>query len=144
MEKYAIAPLESLTYSPSKQAQNPCLLNLFPDNVLISLTRLFLEDLEARLSKEVSSKGIRVNSVSPGYIETEAAVNMVKRMAQNYETTETAAQKMLMDMLGGIPLGRPNKPEEVAELVAFLASDRASSITGSDYVIDGGTIPTVH
>ena len=47
-----------------------------------------------------------------------------------------------MDMIGGIPIGRPGSPEEVAELVAFLASDRAASIHGADYTIDGGTIPT--
>jgi NAD(P)-dependent dehydrogenase (short-subunit alcohol dehydrogenase family) len=49
----------------------------------------------------------------------------------------------IVDFIGGIPIGRPGRREEVAELVAFLASDRAASIHGSDYVIDGGTIPTI-
>jgi len=95
------------------------------------------------LSKEVSPKGVRVVRVSPGWVETEAAVGLVKELAVGKGTDYEGARQALMDSLGGIPIGRPAKPTEVADLVAFLASSRASSITGTEYVIDGGTIPTV-
>jgi NAD(P)-dependent dehydrogenase (short-subunit alcohol dehydrogenase family) len=95
------------------------------------------------LSKEVSPKGIRVVQVSPGWVETEAAVGLVKELAASRGTDYDGARKALMDSLGGIPIGRPAQPSEVADLVAFLASPRAASITGAEYVIDGGTVPTV-
>ena len=95
------------------------------------------------LSKEVSPKGVRVVQVSPGWVETEAAVGLVNELAANKGTDYEGARKALMDSLGGIPIGRPAQPREVADLVAFLASSRAASITGAEYVIDGGTVPTV-
>ena len=94
------------------------------------------------LSKEVGPKGIRVISVSPGWIYTTASQAMVKRLAEHGSTDEETARQSILEALGGIPIGRPAWPWEIAELVTFLASPRAASIHGTDYVIDGGTIPT--
>lgn len=94
------------------------------------------------LSKEVSPKGVRVVRVAPGWIETEASVQLAERLAKEAGTDYEGGKRIIMDSLGGIPIGRPSKPEEIANLIAFLASDRAATITGTEYVIDGGTIPT--
>lgn len=93
------------------------------------------------LSKEVTPKGVRVVRVSPGWIETEASVALAERLAEQAGTDYEGGKQIIMESLGGIPLGRPSKPVEVANLIAFLASPRAAAITGTEYVIDGGTIP---
>ncbi|MBY4617173.1 SDR family oxidoreductase [Rhizobium redzepovicii] len=94
------------------------------------------------ISKEVSPKGVRVVRVSPGWIADPGSNGLALRIAEETGISYDEAVQTIMDSLGGIPLGRPAKPGEVADLIAFLASDRASSITGTEHVIDGGTVPT--
>lgn len=94
------------------------------------------------LSKEVAPNGVRVVRVAPGWIETEASIRLAERVATEAGTDLDRGRRMIMDSLGGIPIGRPSKPIEIANLIAFLASDRAASITGTEYIIDGGTVPT--
>ena len=95
------------------------------------------------LANELAPHGIRVNTVAPGATQTDGANRLIDSISQGQGVDREAALQQVMDSLGGIPIGRPNQPEEVAELIAFLVSDRASAITGAEHIIDGGTLPTI-
>lgn len=95
------------------------------------------------ISKELGPKGVRVNAVSPGWIATEATVGFLERLRATNGGTIEEARQLVLDGLGGIPIGRAAEPHEVADLIAYLASDRAAAIHGAEFIIDGGTVRTV-
>jgi NAD(P)-dependent dehydrogenase (short-subunit alcohol dehydrogenase family) len=90
------------------------------------------------LAIEAAPDGVRVNTVSPGMTRTSAVEAVLAPLAAAQDTDVETVLAMLITQIGGIPLGRPGNPTDIAELVAFLVSDRASWITGSDFAIDGG------
>jgi NAD(P)-dependent dehydrogenase (short-subunit alcohol dehydrogenase family) len=118
-------------------------LPLPESTIAYAAAKAALSTYSKALSKEVTPKGVRVIRVSPGWVETEAAARLAERLAAQAGTDYEGGKQIIMKGLGGIPLGRPAKPKEVADLIAFLVSPRAASITGAEYVIDGGTVPTV-
>ncbi|GIW31792.1 MAG: 2,5-dichloro-2,5-cyclohexadiene-1,4-diol dehydrogenase [Meiothermus sp.] len=89
--------------------------------------RLMTKNAAVRYAKE----NIRVNSVHPGFIDT-PMISQVK------DSSDPAMQQMMSTILGMTPMGRLGKPEEIAAMVAFLASDDAAFCTGAEFYVDGG------
>jgi len=129
----------SIVHISSIQRRMP----LFEATLAYAAAKAALTTYSKGLANELGPRGVRVNTVAPGFTETTAAGQLIARIGKREGIDEGAARQRLVDSLGGIPIGHPNRPEDVAELVAFLVSDRAASIHGSEYVIDGGSLPTV-
>jgi len=108
-----------------------------------AVAKAALNNYSKSLSKEFSPKGIRVATVSPGMVKTDTMDDYLQSLAKTSGLNLAQVTQNLMDSLGGIPLGRMALPEEIAELVGFLVSPKASYITGVNYIIDGGSNPSL-
>ncbi|MGD9627835.1 MAG: glucose 1-dehydrogenase [Pyrinomonadaceae bacterium] len=106
----------------------------FPGVLAYCVSKAGIDQLTRCTALELAPKGVRVNAVNPGVVET----NLHKRGGMEPEDY----RKFLANAANTHPLGRPGQPEEVAELIYFLASDKAAWITGATYAIDGGRAET--
>jgi NAD(P)-dependent dehydrogenase (short-subunit alcohol dehydrogenase family) len=129
---------------------NVCSVNAFfqPDGGTVDygVAKAGVLNLSKSLAQEFGSRGIHVNCVSPGPVSTDLWLGpdgVAETAAARLGTDADTARDAVISGIGGFATGRFTSPEEVATLVAFLASDRTANVTGANYVIDGGLIKTV-
>jgi NAD(P)-dependent dehydrogenase (short-subunit alcohol dehydrogenase family) len=143
------AALKSMVGAGSGAIVNVASVNAFfePDGGTIDYgaAKAALVNLAKSLSQEFGPQGIRVNSVSPGPVATDLWLGdhgVAQTVAAATGTDADTARAQVIEGIGGFATGNFTQPEEVANIVAFLASPRSANVTGANYVIDGGLIKT--
>jgi NAD(P)-dependent dehydrogenase (short-subunit alcohol dehydrogenase family) len=142
------AALEAMVEAGSGAIVNIASVNAFfqPDAGTIDYgAKAALINLAKSLSQEFGPKGIRVNSVSPGPVATDLWLGehgVAETVAAASGTDAATAREQVIAGIGGFATGKFTEPAEVANIVAFLASDRSANVTGANYLIDGGLIKT--
>ncbi len=113
-----------------------------PAEASYAASKAALNAYSRELATAVGEHGVRVVCVLPGFVVTEGAAEHLRKMADSQGTGVEDVKRRLVDHLG-VPMGRPGEPEDVAEMITFLASRRAKWLTGAQFRVDGGIIPTV-
>jgi 3-oxoacyl-[acyl-carrier protein] reductase len=109
--------------------------NAGPGKILPCSLRMALIGIIKCLAFEYAEKNIRINAVSPGPVETERAVSLLNKSAEN---NNISFNEMKNEFTKDLPMKRMGRPEEIAELVNFLFSDKSTYITGANIICDGG------
>jgi NAD(P)-dependent dehydrogenase (short-subunit alcohol dehydrogenase family) len=107
------------------------------------VTKAAVHSLSRLVADLYAKDGIRCNAVTPGPTATQAWLGVGGLADQQAQATGKSREDVLAAVGGGRPLGRLAEPEEIAAVIAFLCSDRASYVTGAAWSADGGTVPII-
>jgi NAD(P)-dependent dehydrogenase (short-subunit alcohol dehydrogenase family) len=113
-----------------------------PGQAAYAAAKAALNSYSRSLAAELGPHGVRVVCVLPGFIPTPGAIAHHRRIAESRGVSLEQAQRDLATSLN-VPMSRPGTPEDAAELIVFLASERARWLTGAQYRVDGGIVPVV-